>query len=239
MFKNALIPMHAVSFGFQVLKDGYSSIFGDSLVTRSDARKDLVDEGAILAVPGYFSWGKKAIDKYTIATEGFKRYGEQGSAMYEMTPAEAFLEFFEIKLPKGQQVRAMLSEMRDLEADESYRKSQAKVKAADLYEKGHIVAMNEYVTRAREEGIPIRPSEVVKFSNDRTRIGTLRTALKGMRKDLRPHFEEEIKRLEEELFPSKHRKTVNDGESEVETRKYSAGERPLWGGASRGSEEEE
>jgi len=231
-FAHAIVPANIISFDFEIMKDAYRAAFGDRLADRDSARKDLAEAASILTMPGRYSWFEKGKEAIEISQEGYKKSFKKEYPMYEMTPMEAWLEFFGIKSPKGLRVKAKLAEMRELQADETYKKLQVREKAAEAYDNNQLDRMHNIILEAREKGIPIRPVDVVKFANQRKRVSVLRMQMKNMRKDLRQKFEAEVAALEAEMFPN-YKET-----GEYKARRYGAGQRPLWGGTTRAASTE-
>jgi len=198
-------------------------------------RKDTVDSlketAAILTIPGYASWYKKAEAAAEISFTGVKkRYGTQYAA-FEQTPAEAWCDFFGIRWnDKNKELKATLADMREASEDEAFKKREVKEKAAKQYGIGNHEKFNQIIIEARKEGIPIRPSEVIKWYLETQKLSSLELRLKGMRKDLQKKWQPEVDRLKAELFPTRAAKAKV---------RVTAGSRQLWSGTSRAQQIEE
>jgi hypothetical protein len=223
VFAHALIPANFSSFGLDVLKNVYNSIdpFSNKTIReKQDARDTLKESALITTIPGYYGWGHKMAGAVESSFTGTKKAYKSDYAEFETTPMEAWLDAFGIRWDKHGKIKAILAEQRQVTADENYKKDEVKKEAADLYERGLFDKFNQVIVEARNKGVPIRPHEVVLYSQKRTRMSYLQMNLKKMRKDLQPQFQAEVDALQAELFP---RKTAT-GSS-----KPQRGNRPMWG----------
>jgi len=223
VFAHALLPANFSSFGVNVLQNVYTSLDpfdNKTLREKQDARDTLKESAKIVTIPGYYGWGHKMAGAVESSFTGTKKAYKSDYAEFETTPMEAWLDAFGIRWDKHGKIKAILAEQRQVTADENYKKDEVKKEAADLYERGLFDKFNQVIVEARNKGVPIRPHEVVLYSQKRTRMSYLQMNLKKMRKDLQPQFQAEYDALQAELFP---RKTAT-GSS-----KPQRGNRPMWG----------